>query len=675
MAQPTATDLKAAYQYSAQRAKLLKIQQLYKTHPHIASKLTYTITDADPDNDYYFKESFKHRAIMVDVVVTKDVCDAIKCIPWHTKGPCKVNDAARYYRIGETDKFDVSCAPACFNLKDKITYNESSEPETQIPTVEWNKYTSQCLFASPAKTWMDFPITRDSARYTKRLNNFELGFDRIDNPVYLNGYKYGYNQYYCDQFDTNLKDGNCKEPFWMIFITATIGDALYKTMAASIRQITTGTDMKPSDLPAPPAIEDEWLVANWKRNVNSNFVVPDPETETRNSKSRTARSLLKFNPKIKSNERRNLDHLKSSSRLKRKRVPKTEEDKELEKLKEKIKEYMDEMAVGSTTTQFDQVMTTILSMFDAEFLQVLGIDIALTSISAIIKKLGGRLSNFLFKMSTKVGTSIGTKILRSSLITMTTKVVASVMLKSSAKVVVALTKIASLASSVVGVILIVVMLADLLLMFFDPMGFNNMFPEGYLDQLQSAYDAALIQQTGKSIPEMDFDILYYYLIDENVSLETAFEEFTWVYEYLDHLTVNSEGSRISKGEEIILNDPNQDLVGNYGDELAADDLKIYTQTELKEYEDLHFKRLKSLRLLNVFGLLSVGVATGLLFISPFLTVIGLLFALLIFLLAYMCIVNDFVFEVNLFDMYDQISDWLGRKGDFLLGKQVDFLLG
>lgn len=659
MSQPTAVDLNAAYKYAAQRSKLLKLEYIYKNYPHIASKLKYEIYDADTNQDYYFRDSFANRAIMTNVIVTEDACDSLKCVPWKPSGPCKAEDEARLYRVGQTDNYEVACGPACYHLKDGITYNESGEPEVNIPNVAYNKFNDRCMFTTPAQTWMEFPLSRDTSRYAKRLNNFELGFDKVDDKNFLNGFKYKYNQYYCDQFETSLKDDNCVEPWWNILVKVTVGDALFKTMQASIRQITTGTSMKPSNLPDPPEIDPMYLVVNWKRDVRTNFTVPDPETEDRNALRPTFVTISKPKGGISSGKRRILDAKKSVTIRKPRKVRDSKSD--LDTAKDQINIAMaDIMGANLKTSTGTKIMEALKNMFlNEEFLLGLGVDYIIDSfIPRIMKTLTGRLSSMILKLTTRLGSSIGTSILRSATVATTARIVTSMAGKLVSKVVLALGRMAAMASSVVGIILIVSALMDILFAYFDPMGFNNQFPKGYLDDLQTAYDSALRQQTGLSQPELNFDVLTTYLLSENEILEISFEEFIWVFEYLDHLVVNSEGSRIDKGDELDLNEYDDETVNDMLDEMAANDLKIYTQNELKEFEENHFKRLKIVQSLNILGMLFIVIGTALMIVNPILSMLVILFAIFLFILSYICVQSDIVFELPIDGVYDKVSEWI-----------------
>lgn len=675
MAQPTKIDLQAAFIYATQRSILNKIQFLYKKYPHIASKLKYTINNANPDTDYYYRETFKLRAIKVSVNIDKTLCDFINCTPWNEHGPCKVTDVAKLIRNGDIDnEYFTVCQPACFNIKDTITYNKSTEPETQMPALSYNTFNKKCMFESPANIWMMFPISRDDARYTVRLNDFDVGFNKVPSNTYISGYKYKYNEIYCEQFNTVLRDDNCVEPWYNMLLGAVVGTTLLNTVSSAIKQITTGTSINVSNLPKPPDIDEKWYLNNWKNDITSNFIVPDPNINI------DAKNIEKVITTV-TNNRRTLDNFhinkkinylykqrpRRSIKLKKNKTKNEDLDKLKELIQNTINDYDNTINMGAWTT----ISELIVSLFTPEMLMGIGVDYVLAKIPEIIKLLTSRLSSKILTMTASLGSSISTNILKSSIISVTTKVIIQTCGKAVSKIVLSIAKLTALTSSVVGIILAIGTVVDILLtLFWDPYGFNNQFPDGYLELLQSNFDAALRQQTGVSEPEMTFDVLCNYLLEENDVLLLAVEELTWVYEYLDHLIVNSEGSRINKGEEIELNF-NEDNFNEISDELAANTTKIYTQAELKEYEENHMKRLKTTQALNIFAISLILLGTGCLYINYLLSIIIIIAAIIIFILSYICICNNIVFDLPLYNAYDKINSIFVENN--ILGKILQFL--
>lgn len=659
MASATQLDLLNAQTYAKQRSSLLRLKRLYEKFPSIASKIKYNISLADKTNDYYYRDEFKNRAIMVDFTIDEEACNFISCVPWDLKGPCLPSDEAHYYRIGQKDEFTIACAPTCFHLK-KVVYDDDGNAEAQFPSVEYNKFTNKCMYSSLARQWMETPITRSATRYERKLNDFEVGFDKVDDALRLNGYKYQYNKHYCDQFYASYRDGECYQSWLSKLKDAVIGNSLIHTATDYARLLFTGTTVQSANVDPAPEIESNFLKANYFSDINKNFKLPDVEIELdeftrvkRDIKKNEKNDILKKLKGINAKARDSI-HVPHKKPLKMK-IDKLD-------LSEQSAEDIQQSWVWQQIQSLWEIQIEAMNEI-TDFLRpiltdsALWLQIGFDSMVFIIKYLSGKIGPSLMKVMSQMGTKLASKLISSTLNATFTRILINMGTKLVSKVVVAIGKLAALASSVIGILLVVVSVLDIVFAFWDPIGFNNQFPEGYLEELQTQYDFALREQTGTSNPEVTFDLLTSLMLEENDLLEITLLEFTYIYEYLNHLTVNSEGSRIDKGVEIELN---PDIDADFENQMEADELKIYTQKELYDYENNFNKRYRTVQLLNfgAFAIVVLGILTIKLF--SFISILLCLLGLLVFGFSYVCLLNDVVFDLPFYDYYDSFLEVLQK---------------
>ena len=163
-------------------------------------------------------------------------------------------------------------------------------------------------------------------------------------------------------------------------------------------------------------------------------------------------------------------------------------------------------------------------------------------------------------------------------------------IKTISAVAKAMTRIAIKAASVIGIILIIISIADLILGLWDPLGYNNMFPREFPDDLSLSFLSAYFDSiTGGTrdliefIPEFFDD-----LIEEDseaIDLVTGRDGL----EYIALLEVNSNGQRLDLSEGAEINDFDEaTLVGN-----ALASSALYTYLDFIQYTERHNKILFS----------------------------------------------------------------------------------
>lgn len=257
--------------------------------PHLTSWLDVNIRPATND-DYYVPRLLRDSAKVITVSMTKHLCEKLSCnAKTDTGEACTPDTPASYYRIGDTDTYDLQCQPACFHLKaqninnvytDKSTGNDQKDTFTQAMPLVWRS--EKCRRCDPTlRLYMEKPITRSAARYETRLNDLPTGFSRVTNtdkwflsPPFL----YEINKTYCDYFDLRFDepDRKCVEYWYQTALDYTIGRGLIYAGKSLVTKWTTGSPFPMPELPgAPPSeIPEIYTLEGWRNDINPNFRVP-----------------------------------------------------------------------------------------------------------------------------------------------------------------------------------------------------------------------------------------------------------------------------------------------------------------------------------------------------------------------------------------------------------------
>lgn len=290
----TAKDVNNAEKFADTNYKIAVIRKMYEKHPQIASWLKYKIRPATHD-DYYMPGAIESSCKVIEIEITKELCELASCTPLKETEKCKSDDVASYYYVGD-DKYDVQCQPACFNLavsntnavknhhRDTVvTTTTKSNDDAGMPEMIWNAQVGKCrLVNSSVKAALEKPFYRSEVKYEKRVNDLPIGFSRVDKPndPYGVGYTYANNAAYCGFFDKSF-DADTKEcyvPTGEYIGGAIVGSAIINNVRASIRMMQTGSTLKmPENLPTLPSeMEKRFTLDGWRNSVNESFVLPEP---------------------------------------------------------------------------------------------------------------------------------------------------------------------------------------------------------------------------------------------------------------------------------------------------------------------------------------------------------------------------------------------------------------
>lgn len=562
----TREDQNNAALYSEQRKRLMYMHKLYEKYPHLVSHLDYSIRKADRQKDYYYPVSLENSAIIVQVNITKELCDTYSCNSSGRMGACKPDSVAQYYRVGETNNFELQCNPACFNLKKTLTFNETGSESVQNTRYRWSKRKNVCEMVPVIASWLEHPLYRSKELYEHRVNDLETGFDYDPRKD-----RYTINKYYCNVFfdEFNPETKNCESTWTDFIIGSVVGSTLLKYVKAGIVALenTDGGTMPKLDLPDPPEIENKWTVDGWLSNVNHTFKLPPIDVGLDGVAVKPEFTTTTIPSTVKHRVRRDLVDTSTSSGS--------------------------VSGVGSSTSSSTEIprgaeilRDVLQSVFSKETASQVAIDYTLQKVYAETKEIlvtvSDRMVPRILKMLAEQGARVSDQVFKASLSGLIKQTVVSVGVKSAGKIASFLASSLSLMSTGIGIVLVVVQLLDIILTFWDPMGLNAKYPPGYLDTLYDKAKFALREQLNTNETHLTFDWMCSFLLTTEEHFQIAAESYPYMYEYLDALTVNSTGQRIDKGVNLDAKELNSDK--------ALLEAKLYTPLEFNDYEKDHIDR-------------------------------------------------------------------------------------
>lgn len=265
------------------------LEKLNMRAPHLTSWLNVTIRPAT-NKDYYVPRLLRDSAKVITVSMTEHLCEKLSCnAKTDTGEACTPDTPASYYRVGDTDTYDLQCQPACFHLKaqnvddvytDKRSGNDQKDAFTQAMPLVWRS--EKCRRCDPTlRLYMEKPITRSAARYETRLNDLPTGFSRKTNsdkwflsPPFV----YEINKTYCEYFDLRFDehDRKCVEYWYQTALDYTIGRGLIYAGKSLVTKWTTGSPFPMPQLPGKPPsqVPQIYTLEGWRNDINPDFTLP-----------------------------------------------------------------------------------------------------------------------------------------------------------------------------------------------------------------------------------------------------------------------------------------------------------------------------------------------------------------------------------------------------------------
>lgn len=524
----TTTDTDNAFKFSAANYKIRLLQACYEKRKNIISHLIVTERAATYDEIPIQPTSpLKRYARIIEVEFTQKACENSSCNSSKENGVCLPGEAASYYYIGDNGH-GIQCQPSCFNtisrpsnagkVNVKATYNEKGERVAEAPLLVWVPEAKKCRLAnSPMISWLEKTYFRSDSHYELRLNDMPTGFSRVrdyeSNPMGI-GWRYTMNPAYCGYFDREWDGKSCEmTAFEKYGVDSIIGSQIFNVIRAGIRKLTTGNSLKlPENLPKLPTnVEKTFTLEGWENDVVENFKLP---------------------PVLDVSEVYN------------------EQQQQQQQQRRCIRQQRD---VGDSIATLFESLIEMLGNKDFWANVTIGTagDIFISGVKKGARRLANKLTRFLVNGSIRtILKRLGSKVIGSALKTVFLRATLSMVLRVASKVALALAKFAGAAATVVGWVLVVFQILDLLFTFWDPFGYNNLYPPELPSDMMFAGEIALREQLGTAVIDYEFETLAHSLLTEDELLELQVDSLLDTIVYLNSLEVNSEGTRIDKGDEI-----------------------------------------------------------------------------------------------------------------------------
>ncbi len=256
----------------------------------------------------------------------------------------------------------------------------------------------------------------------------------------------------------------------------------------------------------------------------------------------------------------------------------------------------------------ERFVMVLQSLFSTEFLEMLAVNKAYellvqslkTSLNMVMNKFLPFLIGRMQLYTQMLLTNVVAKSIEALLVRTTMTLAMNMITKTVTFLVTFLTELASF----VGVILAIVNIMDLLFSLFDPFGFNQAFSAEFLNVLTFQSELAQRRSMGVARPTITFDLLAGMMISNEEKIKLDADTLLDLYEYMDALTVNSEGARIDKGDVF---NPKYIQKDELTTEIFAKK-SVYTVQELVEFEETHKLRMSYFTQSKTYLTILLGVA-------------------------------------------------------------------
>lgn len=571
MALPTARDLISCDEFIINRIRLHLISDWRTQFPHIF--IDYSIRYARNSDYYVPPELQNNKAVVVDLTFSKQGCEAMNCYPFTATGVIDINSPIGGYTQTSNTAVQFN-QPACFNLDRALARREG-----EVQSVE-TRYTGndQCIMVdSFTKMYLNTPYMRTEDRKTVGIDDVP-GFDTYpsDNPAFpdkMDGY---FNEAYCRRFGRDVVNQNsntasgCAQAWYEMLVGFVLGDSVY----ASFKMLFNGVvgDMlfhnynRPSGIlpPAPPpegqTMLDEWLKprdTKFDDEFERRFITHDDFGELSPGSELVYKSGIGYAYQSEFTQK-NTSLLKQINaarmallhgRERRENGLKNKINLDTHSLNSSDFEYSNNDDLDSMIIDFLEDHSFILGI-----LTDLGFNILESKLNKMLEQVSVQLlpllRNLLLGGTKRFTGRFAAEVYKSVVINTIHRTLINTVSAVSKMVFRAL----KMAMNVLNLVLLFLSLVDFVLMIWDPYGYNNMFPRGYLDDLSNAFLGSLYDSVGvegrdliEVVPEMFASYV------KNTYPTSAIEEDdTNVMSiatinsiiYIDSLKVNSNGQMI-----------------------------------------------------------------------------------------------------------------------------------
>lgn len=568
MATLTAIDIDNAFKYATHMHRLTYIPRWRAKVPNIFIK--YEIRPATND-DYYIPKALLDNALAVRLEFSEQGCNSISCYPYNEYGPIDFKTPVGYI---QTSDIPIQYAqPACYNLDRAAATREGAENEVQAPELRYAG--GKCILVDTlSKMYMSSPYLRTDEHLIQGVDDVP-GFNVVPDPdpLFPERFKGTFNQAYCRRFGRDLVNGGCSTQWWESLIGFVLGDTIYitfKMLANNIFSELRNFDYtRPSPmLPHKPTVDSEKIIREW-----------------RDSRDNTVN--VEFEAKFFTYERYSDIGISFSTKLVYepgtgyRTLPFTRKNIELRNV-HNARQYnvADDATLEDIISQFLEDHALIFGIATS-----VGFDLLFDQLKAMLKKINSALIPAMKQLLLNTSRRVTAKILGETYKAAVAHSFNRIAIKTISTVAKAMTRITIKAASVVGVLLIIFTIADLILAFWDPFGYSNMFPRQFPDDLSRSFLAAYFESISDGSVEMIEWLPEYFddlVEDDN---EAMVDYLKHTFDYVTSLEVNSNGQllELDKGEAV----EDFDEVTLVGSALASS--ALYTRLDFLQYTARHNK--------------------------------------------------------------------------------------
>lgn len=566
MATLTAVDLLNASRYATHQQRLDLIPRWRRKFPHIF--LDYEIRAADND-DYYVPPRLRDRAVAVKVTFSKAGCESMTCYPFHETGSVDYSTPFNYTQTSDTTVAYAN--PACYNLDRAAATRDGAENEVQAPELRYTDGGKCILVDTLTKMYFNTPYLRTEEHLIQGVDDVP-GFNiTADDALFPERFIGHFNEAYCRRFGRSLINGGCSVQWWESLIGFVLGDSIYITLKLLsnniFAELRNFNYTRPSPvLPAKPTVDSDAILQRWLRarddRVDVDFESSLPDHRSLSDLGIGDNQKLVYTAEhgfTKVPFQRHLKFRQSSPTAAREPFNSTDDAT----LDEIISQFLEDNAlIFGIVTDF-------------------GFELLLNQFKALLKNLNTKIIPALKRMLTLSSKRLTTKLLGETYKAALVHSVNRMALKAVSTMAKAMTRILIKASSVVGLILILFTLVDLILAFWDPFGYNNMFPREFPQDLSLAFLSAYF--TGLQDNNVDFvEFLPEYFSDLIEDDDSAIlDSLLHILDYVSELEVNSNGQQLNFEQSETVED--FDEVTLMGSVLASS--ALYTRLDFMEYTE------------------------------------------------------------------------------------------
>ncbi|AER41485.1 P74 [Epinotia aporema granulovirus] len=548
MAVPTSLDLINCVQYVSNRDTLQYIQLWRNKFPHIF--IDYSIRWATNEDFYVPRALMNTKAVVVELAFSREGCGAMSCYPYTATG---VIDVARTPISGFSQTSNTAVEynqPACFHLDHALAVRDGT-----IQSVELNYNQNRCVLVdSFTKMWFNSPYMRTDTHVIRGVDDvpaFDVAYS--DDPNFPEKITGRFNEAYCRRFGRHYNDVACTQPWYETFLSFILGESImttFKLLTTNVLSELRNYDYeRPSSLLPPPpepggrARLDEWYRARdatvdalrETQFINNDAFGIAPLEQINYTANRG------FNISVVNNKNNSNDIF--SKRLNR------------------VRKYAATVTttINNNDDDYDRELEQIITDFLQNNSLLLGIltdlgfnylESALTGMLTHLNKVViPALKRVLLAQSKRFTVALAGETYKAAMIHALNRS----LIRVTSGVAKAAVRLASAAASVVNTILLFLTLADFVLMIWDPFGYSQMFPSGYLDDLSAAFLSGFydsLDLDSREVLVMTPLNFSQYVINEEE--EYFMQSMLHMADYLVALDINSNGQQINLtvGDEI-----------------------------------------------------------------------------------------------------------------------------